>query len=359
MKKILYVLCLSLILLSFGCANNDSENVASKGDVIELDQNSNNVEVSKEMDYLDKSSDIAETPVPFTQFKAFIPDEKNSDYLKVKDESVLYLKLSNITSSISGRLEFENNTENPMEIQTLFFQGNEVAKIKLVNESEYHNAIKYKVEPFSAVKIDIDIKVNKNGENELTFFPLDLTGLADFYNGANNGISRFYLDVNEENEENVSFEKHSFTLDQKEMENIENIFPIPYWVDENQENIREKYIDNKVFVEKKISGLKLVAIPYETEVDIILIDEFGNTSVLKEKVKVSKNRETYIPIESDVLKEIYNNKHKQFLIILNNRGDEIITDLRAIDMDKKPFPTTYNSIIQIYKNIDEEKFVNH
>lgn len=354
MKKILYFLCISLILLSFGCTKNDSKHVANPKDVIEVNESENNIQVSKEMDFLEESSNIADTSVPFTQFKAFIPDKKNSDDLIIKDEKVLYLKLIKSSSEISGRLDFENNTEKTMEIQSLFFQGNKVAKIKLSDENNYHNAIKYKIAPFSSATIDIDIKIDKNGEEELTFLPLDLTTTDDFYNGANNAISRFYLDLDEKTEKKLSFEKHSFSLDQKEMENIRDIFPIPYWVDENKKNIKEKYKNDKVYLENKISGLKLVKIPYETEIDVILIDEFGNTSVLEEKVKISKNEETYIPIKSDTIKEIYNNKNKQFLLLLNNRGEEIVTDLTALDMDKKPFPTTYNSIIQFYKNIEDK-----
>lgn len=354
MKKILYFLCISLILLSFGCTKNDSKNIANQKDVLEVNENENNIQVSKEMDSLNDSSNIADTSVPFTQFKAFIPDKKSSDNLIIKDEEILYLKPIKNSSKISGKLDFENNTEKTMEIQSLFFQGNEVAKIKLSNENNYHNAIKYKVPPFSSATIDIDIKINKNSEEELTFLPLDLTTTDDFYNGASNAISRFYLDLNEKTGKKMTFEKHSFNLNQKEMENIENIFPIPYWIDQNQKNIKEIYKNDKIYTDNKIFGLKLVEIPYETEIDIILIDEFGNTTILEEQVKISKNNETYIPIKNDIIKEIYNNKNKQFLLLLNNRGEEIITDLIALNMNKKPFPTTYNSIIQFHKNIEDE-----
>ncbi|MEK4967508.1 MULTISPECIES: hypothetical protein [Cytobacillus] len=352
MKKILYI---SLIFLLFGCANDESKQVFGEEGVLELKQNDNeDVNVTKEMEHLEQSSNVADTSAPFTQVKAFVPQKENSRYLNVKDEQVLYLTPSD-SSSVSGSLIFENNTKNPMEIQSLFFQGNKVAKIKLSSEDDYYNAIKYKVAPFSSVNIDIDLKINNNGENELTFFPFDLTTSSDFYNGANNAISRFYLELDKNQVKTTSFENHTFELNQEEIMEIENIFPIPYWVNADKQNIEEKFVDDKLYMKEKINGLKLLPIPYETEVDILLIDEFGNNTAIKEKVKVTKNKETYISIEDGIINDIYDNEHRQFFLIMNNRGEELITDLEALDKDKKVFTTTYNSIIEFQKKIEEDK----
>ena len=353
MKKLLILL---LFLLLFGCSIDNSKQVLGKEGVDEVSNKINeSIKVSKEMKELKASSDIAESDVPFTQFKGFIPNKKNSHYVEIKGENILYLRPFEKSHIVSGSLVFENNTKKPMEIQSLFFQGNEVAQIKLSSERTYHNAIKYTISPFSSVTIDVDIKTNDNGEGELIFFPFDLTASNDFYNGANSAISRFYLDVNKKSETSDSLKAHSFSLKQEEMEKIENIFPLPYWVDSDKQDIKEVFKDDKVYTKKKVAGLKLMSVPYETKVDVLLVDGFGNVSIIDEGKEVTKNTETYIPIKNSVIEEINKNNKRQFLVILNNRGEEMLTDLKAVDQDMKPFPTTYNSIIELHKTIDNKQ----
>ncbi|MFE7083528.1 hypothetical protein [Priestia megaterium] len=356
MKKLSIFLCFLLLLLLFGCSMDKSKQVLGKEGVDEVNDKANeSVKVSKEMKELKASSNIAESDVPFTQFKGFIPNKKNSNYIKIKGENILYLRPFEKSHIVSGSLVFENNTKKPMRIQSLFFQGNEVAQIKLSNEHTYHNAVKYTVSPFSSVTIDIDIKTNDAGERELTFFPFDLTASNDFYNGANSAISRFYLDVNKKNKTSYSLKAHSFSLKQEEMENIENIFPLPYWVDSDKKDIKEVFKGDNVYTKKKVAGLKLMSVPYKTKVDVLLVDEFGNVSIIDEDKEVSKNTETYIPIKNSVIEEVNKNNKRQFLVILNNRGKEMLTDLKAVDQDMKPFPTTYNSIIELHKTIDSKQ----
>lgn len=341
--------------------NTSSNKSLGEEDVLIVDQSKKNksIKVSKEMKQLEKAANIADSSVPFTQVKAFIPAEKNSGYLNIQDNNILYLKPQKGVSIISGSLVFENNTENPMEVQSLFFQGKKIAQIKLSSSSIYNNVINYTVPPFTSSTIEIDLKVNLDGDEEIIFLPLDFTATKDFYNGANLAISRFFLDLGKKKEIN-DFKEHTFTLSQQDLERIENIFPVPYWVDEDKKDIKMKVEDNSVATTKKISKLKLAAIPYETKVDILIIDEFGNSSVLKNDVRVIKDKDTFVSIEDDIINELYNNQARQFLILLNNREEELITDLKAMADNKKPFPTTFNSIIEFYKNIEQKDwFLNH
>lgn len=101
----------------------------------------------------------------------------------------------------------------------------------------------------------------------------------------------------------------------------------------------------KIFTKNPISKLKLDAIPYDTEIDILLIDELGNVSLMFEKVKIKKNQSTLIPLDSEVLNEL---NIKKYFIILNNRGKDMIFDMKALDLKLKPFTTTYQSVIEFY-----------
>ena len=182
----------------------------------------------------------------------------------------------------------------------------------------------------------------------LDFFPIDQTSNMNRYNGGSLSNYRFFVQS-----KNISMDKQlindqSFTLDQKELSNQQNYFPIPTWID--SDNKESKLVDknNKLMTEEEVEGIKLAAIPYKTKVDVLLIDEFGNTSVLAEKINVHENKPTFVHIEPNKLKEMYENKSRKFIFIFNNREKEILADLKTLDIKKKPFSTSYQGVIEFY-----------
>lgn len=350
MKKLYLLLTIIMCIFLIGCVNKEENTNLIDKNVLQLQSNNQDVKVSDKMELLEKSAEVADSSVPFTQVKSFIPDEQNTSYIKIQDFDVLYMDLDRNSPKISGKLIYENNTEHDMDIRALFFQGDQIAKTKLENSDEYSSAIHYKVPPFKSVTIDIDIEIDLNGDEELTFFPLDLTANEDFYNGANGAIARFYLAIDNIKTQKQDLKKQSFILTEEEFQQMNNIFPIPSLIDENKEEIKYDFIDNELFLNKRINGLTFAPIPYDTTLDLILMDEFGNTSVLYEKVEVLKNENTFLMFSEDILKKI-DNTNRQFILILNNRNSEMLDDLYAIDNELKPFSTTFNSIIEIYKNI--------
>ncbi|MEY9975663.1 hypothetical protein [Lysinibacillus sp. RC79] len=95
--------------------------------------------------------------------------------------------------------------------------------------------------------------------------------------------------------------------------------------------------------------MKLEPVPYNTDVDIVKIDEKGKSSILIEQVNVKKNKLTYIYFDAQQLKELRTSKDKNYLLILNNREKELLSDAKAVDLGLKPFPTSFQAVIEFYK----------
>jgi hypothetical protein len=347
MRKI-QILILLLLLIISGCSNSSETNLYDEKDILQLTSNNKSTIVSKDMDLLNKSDKVATSSTPFTQVKAFIPNDEYIQYEKVQGEEFLFLKIPKNKSFISGKVKYENNTKEKMVIQTLFLQGNKNAQIKTSDSSSWKPAMIYNIPPYSSVTINLDIKWDVDEMQELTFFPIDQTSNMNRYNGGSLSNYRFFVQS-----KNISMDKQlindqSFTLDQKELSNQQNIFPIPTWI--GSDNKESKLVDknNKLMTEEEVEGIKLAAIPYKTKVDVLLIDEFGNTSVLAEKIDVHENKPTFVHIEPNKLKEMYENKSRKFIFIFNNREKEILADLKTLDIQKKPFSTSYQGVIEFY-----------
>lgn len=101
---------------------------------------------------------------------------------------------------------------------------------------------------------------------------------------------------------------------------------------------------------KKIKGLKFDEVPYNTTIDLLLVDEFGNTNLIAKNIKVRKNEVTFYEIDQNYLSEMYKKSTRQFLLIMNNREERIIADLKTIELNKKPFPTSFQRVIEFYKS---------
>jgi hypothetical protein len=311
------------------------------------------VRISNEFSLLKSSGNTVESSVAFTQVKAFIPDSNYMDYKNIKNEKFKYIKLPKNKSVISGKVILENNTDGNMNIQGFFIQGNKIAKVKKKNSKKWERFITYHVNPRSSIEISVDIKWDREGINELIFFPLDHTAPADRYNGGNLSLIRYFVSDDEMNIEEDMLTKQSFHFDSS-LHEANSYFPNPTWISNNDQEVEFIIKGDKLLAKTPIYGLKLHSVPYTTEVDILLLDEKGNLSIVDHKIKVKKNEPTFIYLPSKTLAQLRESQDKSYLILLNNRGIDLLADIEALDLGLKPFSTTYQSVIEFYKEAKGE-----
>ncbi|MEK4874937.1 hypothetical protein N1I87_09680 [Bacillus sp. FSL W8-0102] len=110
-----------------------------------------------------------------------------------------------------------------MKIKSFFIQGNKIAKVKTSKSKEWKSSVLYDVEPKSSVEISIDIQWDKEGEKEITFFPLDYTSPNDRYNGGNLSTVRYFVLDDDININKDMLAKQSFQLETEinEVQNFE------------------------------------------------------------------------------------------------------------------------------------------
>ncbi|MGE8002254.1 hypothetical protein [Lysinibacillus sp. NPDC093216] len=350
MKKIyLFVIAIIIILFLARIVYSDLENTEKNEIKVyeEVSNDSPDVKINDDYNIFNSSPDIGPK---YSKVLGFLPNEKLIKHIKMKSVSYPYIKLDTEQDHIIGTIIFENKGNEKLKVQSFFMQGNKFAKVKMNNSSEWAYSILYDVQPESSVEINIKIEWDKDGMNELLFFPLEHSGIPGLYNGEMSPIHRNFVMDGPVNVNNNTA-KHTFDLDLKDVENV-NLTPYPKWIGKNKQDIEYMINEGIVITKSPIEGMKLGPVPYNTEVDIISLDERGNSSVLMEKVKVKKNEPTYIFFDSQQLKELRTSKEKNYLMILNNREEELLADIKAVELGLKPFPTSFQTVIEFYKESD-------
>lgn len=338
----LNVVFVLIIIFLIGCSSLDTN--------FEINNENNDVIVVNDFPYLDSNKENVASDVDFQVIKGFLPDEEQIEKINLQGENFEYIELDG-ENILSGTIIFENITDENLKIKTLFLQGDEMAEIKPSSSKEWMPYISYDLASKSSVRINIDIKWDKNGASELTFFPLNEENDLDRYNGGNLSTYRFYVHNSDRNINSVVDEyminEQSFELEDKE---IENIFPMLSWVNKEGESIEFTVDDqeNKLMTTERLYGVKLEKIPYNTKIDLIAMDEFGNTYNLVDDMKIKKNEDIFINIDKKKMDEMYSSNNRFFIMIFNNRDEEIIADVKALDNRDKPFLTSYQGVLEFY-----------
>ncbi|MFD2657610.1 hypothetical protein [Gracilibacillus thailandensis] len=349
-KKPLYFIMIIIFVVGIvGCtpSRTDIDSLNNKDDIVELNEGDKSVEVLNRMDLTKSSNSHTRNNSSYRSYKGFIFDENHLEVIKLRNENETFkfVKLDSDNSTLSGKLKFENNTNESMQIRSLFLQGNKNVKIKPISLERWSKGIFYEIPAKTSVSIQIEINVNKNDMNELTFFPFEMNTDPDFYNGINIAANRYYMEGENSNREDEEISKHSFNLtDGEEMK-----YPTPVWVNQDKEELELINKNGAILSKEKIRALRFDAVPYDTIVDIILLDEFGNTEILEENKELKKDKNNFVDFGENIIDNFYDNDgNRKFILVLNNRENEMLSDVLAFGNKKSPFPTSFQRILEIY-----------
>ena len=341
-------LCLSILIL--GCSDfTTSDKDQNPVIPITLNAESTDVKITKEMKLLEGASDLFESSNSFNQVQAFVLNPNNKGSMQVKGEEFQYIKLSENDSYIAGEVILENNTDEDMNIESLFLQGHSLAKVKTSSDNEWSRSLIYNVPPFTSVKLDVHIEFNHDGMNELTFFPKELSDQFDRYNGGNIGSVRYFVLNEEVFLEKKDLNKQAFEYELSEANSEFNFHPTNSWIGADKKLIEYEIIEDSLIPTSKITGMLLDEVPYNTEADLLLIKDSGEIVVIEKDLKIERNIPTYINFEEDILAQMNNTSQKSYIMLTVNREREIISDLKVFDMNKKPFLTSYQSILEYHQ----------
>jgi hypothetical protein len=209
--KIRSILVLFILLLFTSCKGKvGEEKLYKSSDILYLNEDNQSVELSKQMDKLNDADKIATSSGKFNKVLSFIPNKEYIEYQTIHGDKFSYIKLPKTKNNISGRLSYENNTQEKIDIQSMFFQGNKNVLIKPASSSKWVRSIQFQVPPHKSVTIDIDITWDKNGMQELTFFPLKRTSDIYRYNGSILSSYRYFVQSKDIKIDNEMLKKCKF-----------------------------------------------------------------------------------------------------------------------------------------------------
>ncbi|MFD1426985.1 hypothetical protein [Kroppenstedtia sanguinis] len=297
---------------------------------------------------LEKGKEIADSENSFQTAVGFIPDKEFSKRVKVMDDKVRIIENKNGKKMITGRLIIDNGTQKELRYQSLFLQGNDVKEHKTMG-GKWKKALVIQVKPKSSSIIPIQIKWNPNGANELTVFPLDQSNHV-LYDGSHLGLNRFFVQNGKVSIHRSLIEKQSFNMPQNI--NDDSISLLPILIPKGNKKAIQSQVKSKekgCIANEKLKSIDISPVPYNTQVDVLWVDEYGNSKIIKEGVDIRENKKTSIFLPNHLIKKIYEMKQRQFILVFSNRANEMLADIKALNQQKKPYSTNYQGIVEICK----------
>lgn len=299
-----------------------------------------------EFDLINEAEYITESASHIKFALSFTPSLHFRDKIKILDnEDFEFINVNN-NSFITGTYTVNNATDREIDITLLFLQGNKSAPIN-ISDADIVPAINFTANSNSSFEIPIELKWENDGDDELIIFPIIHDSDFIRYDGKNFGIARMFVKNEEFSILKKDIENQAFSLPDDFDPNTINFIPSLNWIDGSFSEITYREKDNRPYTLTKIKGLQLPPLPYNTDYDFLLIDEYGNTKILKESILVEQNKIKNIIFDDELLEDIYSHNHRQFIIMLNNRGNNMIADIKALDLAQKPFITSFSGVIEV------------
>ncbi|MDN4067520.1 hypothetical protein QYF50_06395 [Paenibacillus vini] len=328
--KSIAVVCLSLILL-LGCSPNSNKNIETSR-IIEV------ASTSKIPNSL-VDQDSAKQPHFFIDFKI------NKAVAKESEESIYpYYKLtSKFKNKLSGSLYIEN-TQLDTDIVLLVMQGREITYLSQsqVGEEEWSKSLIVKSKKDSIINAEIDIKWDPNKSDELIIFPL-VESFGNFYSGAHSSVIRLFIGDNRE-----------YTFSNKEIEEKKvqkgpemKLIPELAWLYEDNQRVETIIKNDKFLTENKYNKLLMTSLNNDTEIDILYVNTLGESDILFKGYNPKKNNDTIFTIDKTKMEEYYNKNARQFLLVLNNKDDDMLKDIIAVNKRINSVSTSFQRIIEI------------
>ncbi|GEC91902.1 hypothetical protein [Brevibacillus brevis] len=275
--------------------------------------------------------------------------ELEKEYSLSDDESFRYYINDDNSTIIKGKYVIDT-TDKSNKVTFIALQGNNSALVRLENDVEWYSSLNITYPENSTIVLPVEIKWSPQGEEELTIFPLKHEN-PDFYNGANLGLLRYLVLKNDEeipqSMVNSQMNINSTLLNKKEI----SYFPVPKWYDHTNNKIKLVLNEGRLLSNTQPSMLTLAPLPYSTMVDMIIIDESGKVILANSNIQLKEAQITNITLPDKTMHMLNQNKRRNFVILLNNRSREMLADMMAIKQSGKPYPTTFQLVIEYYKTL--------
>jgi hypothetical protein len=251
-----------------------------------------------------------------------------------------YFLINSKSKSLNGIFNLQVNKNTDLKLIAL--KGNDLAPIRLPGDKDWYSNLKYSDTGNNSLNIPFEINTTRNKAEDLLLIPI----INDqfLYSGEHSGVIRL-VTIENLHLNNAMINEQAITDI-----NIESFQPRPTIQLTNKDNIVINEVikgNEKLYLSDDWSHLLLTDIMYETSVDVLWLDETGNTKIISKELYLNKGKDTIVNIQKKDLNMIKGNPNRQFFIVVNNRNQKALADSEAFNQNKKPTLTSFQIIKEI------------
>lgn len=244
-------------------------------------------------------------------------------------------------NKLLGTLYIEN-TQSDTNIILLALQGRKVTLLSQKGEDDWSRTLIVKSKKNNIISIQVDIKWDQDESDELIIFPF-VESFSNFYSGAHSSVIRLFVGDNRD-----------YTFTDQEIEGMKiqknddnKLIPELYWIDDDNQRVKTVINNDLPFSPKKYNKLFMTSLNNDTKVDIVYLNTLGESETLFYGYTQEKDKSTVFTIDKIKMEEYSKKNARQFLLVLNNKDDDMIKDLIAVNKGINPISTSFQRIIEI------------
>jgi len=327
MNKFVQVLLIALILmLSIGCSSNQ------KIETTTIIEGNNTEAISNNLVDQENSE-----PHFFMDFK-LDQDVANEQ----EDSAYPYFKLtSSYKDKLSGKFYIEN-TQLDTNIILVAMQGRKTTLLRESGATNWSRSLKVESNKNSIIDIQLDIEWDQDESDELIIFPY-VESFDEFYSGAHSSLIRLFVGDNR----NYKYTNEDLQKKEFQISDELKLFPELSWIDENNQEINKEIRNNKLIAEKQYYKLLMSPLSSDTTVDIVYFNTLGESEVLYSGYIQRKDKDSIITIDKKKMETYHNKNTDQFLLVVNNKDDEMLLDILAVNEGINSMSSSFQKIIKI------------
>ncbi|EJL38808.1 hypothetical protein PMI08_05329 [Brevibacillus sp. CF112] len=269
----------------------------------------------------------------------------DNDVIKLNEIKYPYYKLNGNKTKIKVQLFLANDITDT-NVSIIALQGNKRLNVSVDGDTWYSAAV-LPIPNKSKGVLEFYVNWDRNGEEELILFPI-IDKIGTYYSGVSAGIVRLFIAQDKEyNFTTADIMKHKIV----ENKNTKYV-PVLEWLNSNNSKIKINMTeDGMAYTTDDYQKLEISAISYETKIDLMYINDQGETELLAENITLQPNTKKIIEFKNDKIKKLLKKNSRHFVLVLNNRNEEMLSDYLAVNSKFKNVSTNFQQVIEIYPTI--------
>ncbi|WP_368654121.1 hypothetical protein AB4Y30_03530 [Ornithinibacillus sp. 4-3] len=316
-----------IFLLVIGCNSVDKDIIKNE---ITLDENNELLILHNNFKYLDSIDSVLESSIDYNSVKSFEPISEQLEVYEGVQDDYQYIKLAKDDSSIKGKITIENKSEDDLELEHVFFQGENKVDITLQDDVTYEKVIT--ITPANQVtELEVSLEYFDEMESELSYFAQEKTTSSndlEFNNLERLQLVRFFVTKEELIPEEQVLDEYELEIREEDIETLD-LFPYI--------EIIENVSNNNTFINLEVNKLAYPAI-----MDIFILDNDYQVVYSFLSIELEKGKSKEVELPNDV-SELIENK-KMYVLYFTNRSEELMLDFLAADIGLRPIPTSFQNI---------------